>query len=285
MWRMMRLALCVSLFVLAPALDAQTAAIDGIVTDPSSALMPGVKIVVSNLDTGLRRETLTGAEGHYSVTLLPIGRYRVEATKPGFGRAEQTAIQLNVQQVARIDFTMQPGPVVEAIEVSATAVTLDSETTTVGQVIDNKRIVELPLNGRNYLNLAQLTSGTAPGVGDRTQAEGGFVASGQHMYQLNILLDGLENTSVASGGPLGFEAQAVKPSIDAVQEFRVVTNNLSAEYGGRMGGQVIVSLKSGSNQLHLKTVASFIKEQSTFENAGPIRAFRPKLPYVNGWLA
>jgi hypothetical protein len=148
--------------------------------------------------------------------------------------------------------------VVEAIEVSATAVTLDSETTTVGQVIDNKRIVELPLNGRNYLNLAQLTSGTAPGVGDRTQPEGGFVASGQHMYQLNILLDGLENTSVASGGPLGFEAQAVKPSIDAVQEFRVVTNNLSAEYGGRMGGQVIVSLKSGTNQLH-GTAYEFIR--------------------------
>jgi hypothetical protein len=140
---MMSRVLFVSLFVMAPFLSAQTAAIDGTVTDQTRAVMPGVKIVVANLDTGLRRQT--SADGNYSVTLLHIGRYRVEAIKQGFGRAEQTAIQLNVQQVARIDFTLQPEPVVEAIEVSATAVTLDSETSTVGQVIDNKRIVELPL--------------------------------------------------------------------------------------------------------------------------------------------
>src|SRR5439155_16078102 len=92
--------------------------------------------------------------------------------------------------------------------------------------------------------------GTAPSVGGRTSAEGGFVAGGQHGYQVNILVDGLDNNSVASGGPLGFEAQGVKPSIDAVGEFKVITNNLSAEYGGRMGGTVVVNLKSGTNQLH-----------------------------------
>jgi hypothetical protein len=250
MRRITRIALLFSYVLLVTTLIAQTGSIDGDVTDPTGAIMPGVKIVVTNIDTGLRRETQTNGEGYYTVPTLPLGRYRVSATKSGFGNAEQTGITLNVQQVARIDFSMQPGGVVEQIQVSATAVTLDSETSTVGQVIDNKRIVELPLNGRNYLNLAQLTSGTAPAIGDRTQAEGGFVAAGQHMYQLNILLDGLDNTSVASGGPLGFEAQAVKPSIDAVQEFRVVTNNISAEYGGRMGGEVIVSLKSGTNKLH-----------------------------------
>lgn len=239
-----------AIFASAAALLAQTASIDGVVSDQTNAIMPGVRIVVTNLDTGLRREMQTNDVGYYTVTLLPVGRYQVEASKAGFGNAQRTGIQLDVQQVARIDFTMQTGPVVEAVSVSATAATIDSETTTVGQIIDNKRIVELPLNGRNYLNLAQLTSGTAPGVGDRTQSEGGFAASGQHMYQLNISVDGLDNASIASGGPLGFEAQAVKPSIDSVQEFRVVTNNISAEYGGKMGGAVIVTLKSGTNQLH-----------------------------------
>ena len=256
--RIVSSGLLFSFFFLAPALVAQTASIDGVVTDPTSAIMPGVKIVVSNLETGLRRETQTNGEGYYTVPSLPVGHYRIAASKAGFGNAEQSGIKLDVQQVARIDFVMQPGGVVEQIQVSATAVAIDSETSTVGQVIDNKRIVELPLNGRNYLNLAQLTSGTAPAVGDRTQSEGGFAASGQHMYQLGIQLDGLDNTSVASGGPLGFEAQAVKPSIDAVQEFRVVTNNISAEYGGRMGGQVIVSLKSGTNQVH-GSVYEFIR--------------------------
>ena len=237
-------------FFLGATLLAQTASIDGVVTDQTSAAMPGARIVVTNLDTGLRRETESSGDGHFTVPLLPVGRYKLTASKAGFSNAERTDITLDVQQVARIDLVMQTGPVVETVRVSATAAILDSETSTVGQIVDNKRIIELPLNGRNYLNLAELTTGTAPAVGDRTQAEGGFSAVGQQMYQLNILVDGLDNASVASGGPLGFEAQAVKPSVDAVEEFRVVTNNISAEYGGRMGGQVIVSLKSGTNQLH-----------------------------------
>ena len=106
------------------------------------------------------------------------------------------------------------------------------------------------MNGRNYLNLATLTAGTSPNVGGRTQAEGGFVAGGAHSYQMNVQVDGLDNNTTYSGGPIGYEAQAVKPSIDAVGEFKVITNNLSAEYGSRMGGTVLVTIKSGTNQLH-----------------------------------
>jgi hypothetical protein len=127
---------------------------------------------------------------------------------------------------------------------------LNTETTTVGQVIDNRRIVELPLNGRNYLELAQLTTGVVPGRGSRTNDKGNFSALGARTYQTNILLDGVDNNSRASGGQLGFEAQNVTPSVDAVQEFKVVTNNNSAEYGYRMGGTVIVQTKSGSNDFH-----------------------------------
>src|SRR3954469_1980104 len=229
---------------------AQTATINGIVTDTTDAVIVGARLEVQNLETGLRRDAMTNDAGSFSFNLLPVGRYRIAASHPGFGASERPEIKLDVDQVARIDFKLKPGAVSESVQVSATATLLDSETSTVGQVISNKNIVELTLNGRNYLSLASLTAGTAPSVGGRTAAEGGFVAGGQHGYQVNIMVDGLDNNSVASGGPLGFEAQGVKPSIDAVGEFKVVTNNLSAEYGGKMGGTVLVNLKSGTNQLH-----------------------------------
>ena len=142
----------------------------------------------------------------------------------------------------RSDFTLKPGTLTESVNVTATAALLDSETSTVGQVIDNKRIVELPLNGRNFLELARLTAGAAPARGSRPQGEGVFSAGGQHGYQVQVNIDGIDNSGTYSGGPVGFEAQAVKPSVDAVGEFRVVTNNLSAEFGNRMGGQVFVKI-------------------------------------------
>lgn len=229
---------------------AQTGGVQGVAQDPTAAVIADAEIVLTNVDTGLSVRARTNEIGFYTFPAVPIGTYKVQATKTGFGVSEQTGLKLDVNQLARIDFTLKPGSVVETVNVSAAAALLDSETATVGQVIDNKRIVELPLNGRNYLDLAKLTVGTAPSRGGRTASAGGFVASGQHGYQLMVSLDGLDNSSVSSGGPLGFEAQAVKPSVDAVDEFRVVTNNLSAEYGGRMGGQVFISLKSGTNQPH-----------------------------------
>jgi len=133
------------------------------------------------------------------------------------------------------------------VNVTAAAALLDSETATVGQVIDNKRISEMPLNGRNYLELARMAAGTAAARGSRPEAEGVFSAGGQHGYQVQVNIDGVDNSMTYSGGPIGFEAQAVKPSVDSVGEFRVVTNNLSAEYGTRMGGQVFVNIKSRTN--------------------------------------
>ncbi len=228
----------------------QTATVNGVVTDSSHAIIGGASITINNIETGLRRETKTNDTGNYTFTLLPVGHYRVEATMSGFGAQTHPELKLDVDQVARLDFTLTPGALTSTVEVSATATLLDSETSTVGQVISNKSIVEMPLNGRNYLNLATLTAGTAPDVGGRTRSEGGFVSGGAHAYQMNVQVDGLDNNTIYSGGPIGYEAQAVKPSIDAIGEFKVITNNLSAEYGGRMGGTVLVTLKSGSNSLH-----------------------------------
>jgi hypothetical protein len=234
----------------AGALYAQSGTIQGVVKDSSDAVVAGAGVSIVNIDTGLRRDLTTNEQGFYTAPTLPAGRYKLTASKTGFANSEVPEVKLDVTQTIRMDFSLKAGTVTESIQVTATAALIDSETTTVGQVIDNKRIVELPLNGRNYLDLAKLTAGTNPGRGGRTQSEGGFSGSGQHIYQVNVTIDGVDNSSVASGGPLGFEAQAVKPSVDAVSEYRVVTNNLSAEYGTRMGGQVFVNIKSGTNEIH-----------------------------------
>ncbi len=231
-------------------LHAQTASIQGIVQDQTQAVIASAQITVTNLDTGLRREAATNESGFYTLPALPVGRYKIAAAQRGFSTSEIPGIKLDVGQTARADFVLKPGAVTESVSVTAAAALLDSETATVGQVIDNKRIVELPLNGRNYLELARLTAGTAPARGSRPQSEGVFSAGGQHGYQVQVNIDGVDNSATYSGGPIGFEAQAVKPSVDAVGEFRVVTNNLSAEYGTRMGGQVFVNIKSGTNELH-----------------------------------
>jgi len=244
--------------LVAVAVYAQNSGIQGVITDPTGALVPEVAITVTNVDTGIRAAARTNERGFYSVPFLPAGTYRIEAVKTGFASLTRDNLKLDVDQTARVDFTLRLGTLAETVQVTAAQALLESETTSMGTVIENKRIVEMPLNLRNYLELAQTAMGVLParflGHGARTAGEdnreGGFIAVGQHAYQTNVLLDGVDNSSRASGGPLGFQAQAVKPSVDAVAEFKVVTNNNSAEYGYRMGAKVLVSTRSGANDLH-----------------------------------
>ena len=240
------------LFVIAAVfpLLAQQGTVQGVVMDASGAAVPEAKITVRNVNTGVTQTVETNKEGFYSIPFLVPGPYEVAANATGFSTQTRRGLQLDVNMTARVDFTVAIGTVAEAVEVSASAAILNTETSVVGQVIDNRRIVELPLNGRNYLELAQLTTGVVPGRGSRSGDKGNFSALGARTYQTNILLDGVDNNSRASGGQLGFEAQNVTPSVDAVQEFKVITNNNSAEYGFRMGATVIVQTKSGSNDFH-----------------------------------
>jgi hypothetical protein len=244
-----------SFCVAAGGLMAQGSGIQGAVTDQSGALIPSVKIRVVNTETGVATASETNQAGRYSVPLLNPGTYDVEAQAQGFATATRQKLKLDVQQIARVDFKLSVGDVTEVVEVSAAAALLESEQAVMGQVIDNKRIVEMPLNKRNYLELARLSVGILPGniVGAGTrpgQNEAGYVGMGMRGYQNEVLIDGVDNSSRSGGGPLGFEAQATKPSVDAVGEFKVVTNNFSAEYGFRMGPKVIVSIKSGTNDVH-----------------------------------
>jgi hypothetical protein len=232
-----------------PAL-AQDSSIQGLVTDPTNAVIPAVQVTVTNVATGVAKTVETNGQGLYMVPFLGPGTYRVAALKSGFSTVTKEGLKLDVEQVARVDITLSVGTVSEKIEVSAAAALIDSQTSVVGQVIDNRRIVELPLNGRNYLQLAQLTPGVVSTPGSRNASSGSFSALGQHAYQMNITLDGIDNNASASGGQLGAESQAVTPSIDSVAEFKVVTNNNSAEYGFRMGGTVVVATKAGGNAFH-----------------------------------
>jgi hypothetical protein len=242
--------------------------IQGSVTDDSGAVIPGANVTVTNDDTGIEVTRPTNEVGFYSAPGLNPGDYTVSVSSEGFSTAQQQAVRLEVAQTLRLDFQLSVGQLTEVVEVSATAQLIQSEKTEVGQVIDSKRIVEMPLNGRNYLELAKFSVGVLPsrslGKGTRQDGErggeGGILAAGMHAAQTNVLLDGADNSSRNSGGPLGFQAQATKPSIDAVGEFKVVTNNTSAEFGYRMGAKVIVSTKSGTNQLH-GTLFEFLRNE------------------------
>jgi hypothetical protein len=237
---------------------AQNSSFQGVVTDNSGAVIPNAQIQVTNLSTGVDIQVSTNVAGFYVVPALNPGQYKITCSSEGFAPAERPDLTLEVGQIARVDFQLSVGAVTEVVEVSAASQIIQTEQTDVGQVIDSKRILEMPLNGRNYLQLAQFTVGVVPsrqlGKGTRQDGErggeGGFRAMGMNVAQNNILLDGNDNSSRNSGGALGFQSQAVKPPVDAVAEFKVVTNNMGAEYGYRAGAKVLVTTKSGTNNFH-----------------------------------
>jgi hypothetical protein len=233
------------LFVIAAL--AQEAQVTGRITDSTGAVIPEVKLNIVNTDNGSARGTLTNSLGYYTLSLLPPGHYKISAEKQGFRVSERTGIELLVDQHATLDFTMQVGSISQELAVTSSAALLDTVEPSVGQVIENRQVVEMPLNGRNYINLGLLSGGTAdPISGSREQ---GFSAGGQRLSANNYLLDGADNNSyeLANAGRMG---GMVSPSIDAVQEFKVQTNSYSAQYGRGLGAVINVTIKSGGNQYH-----------------------------------
>ncbi len=231
---------------------AQTAqaTLTGNVSDSSGAVIPDAKVTVTDVRQGTHYTTVTNGAGAYSIPELNPGTYRVQVEAQNFKAEVVQDVSIEVGEVARENVTLQPGNVTTTVQVSGASVALNTDDSTVGQVIQNRSVVGLPLNGRNYLQLSLLTVGVAPASGSRVSGAGGFSALGQHGFQMRVILDGADNSSTLSGGELGYQAQIVTPSVDAVQEFKVITDNSSAEYGFRMGGTVIVSTKSGTNQFH-----------------------------------
>lgn len=182
--------------------------IQGIVKDSSGAVIPGAAIAATNQATGVQYDSESNQTGFYSIPGLPPGVYALIAASDGFAPSERPNLRLEVGQVLRLDVSLNVGSVTEVVEVSAAAQLIQSERTEVGQVIDSKRILEMPLNGRNYLELARFSVGVLPsrelGKGTRQDGErggeGGAMAVGMHAAQTNVLVDGADNSSRNSGG-------------------------------------------------------------------------------------
>ncbi len=229
-----------------------TGEIMGTVRDATDALIPGATVKLANTATGATRAVTTNEAGLYVFPALPPGTYTLTVERQGFQSQTHREILLHVQQVARIDFALRLGQIVESIDVTGAVPLLSTEDSTVGQVIENRRIVELPLNGRNYLQLAALSPGvninSSPGAGG-VSFQGGHRArqtvtiNGQRGQFNHYTLDGIENTDP------NFNTYILLPSIDALQEFKVQSATYPAEFGYGVS-QINVTTKSGTNEVH-----------------------------------
>lgn len=240
-----------ALFFLAAAALAQTttARITGIVSDPSGAIVPNARITVTNLDTGIARPINSGADGVYLLTNLVVGNYSVGVEASGFKRFEQRNVRLEVDQTVRVDVALQTGDTRESITVEGGQTLVNTETSALAQIVDNRTIIQMPIGNRNFMALATLVPGATTGAPgndvNRSRQEGiSLSVNGQRVEHNNFMLDGVDNNATLFGNAV------VVPSLDAVQEFKVQTSSYSAEYGRAAGAVVNVALKNGSNQLH-----------------------------------
>jgi hypothetical protein len=245
----------------APNLFAQsTALIEGTVHDLTGAVVADATVTARNEDNGFTRTVRSNSQGSYEIVSVPIGRYTLRAERSGFGPAEVPDLVLQVAQQALVDITLKPGNVGQTVTVSSVPTLIQTESSSVGQVIDNKNIVDLPLNGRDFSQLVSLTPGALtsniPG-GPAPGANTGFTTvsvSGGESGKTEFLLDGISNQEQLYNGV------QFSPSIDFIQEFRVLSNSFSAEYG-RGSAIIVVGTRSGTNEIH-GTVFEFLRNDA-----------------------
>ncbi|MDQ3653375.1 MAG: TonB-dependent receptor [Acidobacteriota bacterium] len=229
----------------------ETAIITGEVKDASGALVPKAIVTVMNAETNIETKSETNTEGSYTVPSLKPGTYLLIVEKDGFKKHVQTGVVLQVNQVASVGVTLEPGQVSEMVEVSSGASLLDSETSARGAVIDRRKIVDLPLNGRDYNQLALLSPGVVAGTPRLSSIgfKGAINVNGNRVFMNVFLLDGVDNISY-SNSYRGDNVQVVQPSVDALQEFKIQTNAYSAEFGRSAGAVINATIKSGTNNFH-----------------------------------
>ncbi len=227
--------------------------IEGTVKDTSDRFVPNAEIAIRNIATGLSRTSTTDSNGHYTALSLPIGPYEVRAVAKGFGTVVRTGIVIEIGSSILVDFALPVGSVSTEVTVTAAPPLIESSNATVGQVIENKDVVTLPLNGRSYAQLATLApgiafGGTQVGISSGLQdpslgATGSFSISGARSEGSEFTMNGITVTNEFTGGTY------VYPPIDSIQEFKLLQSNYSAEFGFRVG-QIIVTSKAGSNIFH-----------------------------------
>lgn len=245
------LALFVTLvFTAAARAQLDQGAITGVVKDSSGAVVPHASVTLTETDTNFAVQTQTSGSGVYVFDPIKIGHYSVTVKAPGFKGTNLSGLQLNVNQRLEADVQMQIGGVNESVQVSAnTAPLLQTQDSSVGQVMTQAQINDIPLNQRNYVFLAQLSTGVNPSNGSRGQGNGDFNANGQRATENNFILDGVDNNS-NSIDFLNAASYNVKPPPDALAEFKIQTSDSSAEFGHSAGGVVNATIKSGTNEFH-----------------------------------
>lgn len=248
---------CALISLLSPRLYGQaTGSFTGTVSDNSGAVVSGVKVTVTAQATNNSRETTTDETGHYLIPLLGVGQYSIRVEGTGFKPAEAKDVRLQIDEHRELDFKLVPASVTTSVEVNATEVAVQTTNPTLGQVITSEQVAELPLNGRDFVQLATLTPGVTQETNPSSFFNGGpsSEVSARGTYSLSVggsraqstdwLLDGVDNNELTGGGI------SILPSIDAIQEFKVLTYTYPAEWGTRAGPTVLVTTKSGTNHLH-----------------------------------
>lgn len=222
----------------------------GVVKDSTGAVVGDAKITVTDVERGTSFHTTSNSAGEYTAGPLRIGQYSLSVEKPGFKKAVAGPVAVNVQDRIPVDVVMQVGAISETLTVTTITPQLETETSELGNIVSGKTATTLPLNGRNFAQLAQLSAGVAPSEpGSRTETSFGFSSNGARALQNNFLLDGVDNNANL-GDVLNGSAYVIQPSVDAIGEFKVETNSYSAEFGRGNGAIMNAVIKSGTNGFH-----------------------------------
>ena len=241
-----------------------TASISGTVTDPTGAVVAGAAVTATNVDTGVALSQTTNTQGFYSFPELPVGKYTIDVQKAGFKAYRQTGLVLDVNQALVVDVPLQIGETSEKVEVSSSALHVDTESTQMGEVITGKEMTDVPLVTRSYTDLLGLQPGVAQTASQMTGAYAGpFISAGFAVPQVSgdldsgaVSVNGMresENGFILNGvlvQEMGFSGAGAIPNLDSIDEFRILTNNPDAEYGNYSGGLINVVTKSGTNGYH-----------------------------------
>ena len=280
-----RLAFCVALGTLlfhTPArAQVSTADVVGTAFDPTGAVLAGVKVTATNSDTGFSRVATSNESGAFVISLLPIGRYNVKAETPGFKVYSVSDVALAEGDRLRLDMHMEVGQLVDSIEVTAQTTSLQADTSSLGTLINAHAVQDLPLNGRNFIRLAQLSAGANEDADNSLQSgnrpddrrsSSAVAVNGQHGYNNNFMIDGLDDNERYIG------TIVVKPAMDALAEFKLVTNAYAAELGRTAGGVINIVTKSGTDSFHGSLYEFFRNEKLDARNffavSGPTPAFK-----------